>query len=44
MLTTLMKLGLSEKDAKVYLAALELAQDTVQNIAKKFQFNYPFFN
>lgn len=41
MLTTLMKLGLSEKEAKVYLAALELAQDTVQNIAKKASVNRP---
>ncbi|MBI4022921.1 hypothetical protein HY375_02040 [Candidatus Berkelbacteria bacterium] len=29
------KLGLSEKEAKVYLATLELGQDTVQHIAKK---------
>lgn len=29
------KIGLSDKEAKVYLAALELGQDTVQNIAKK---------
>ncbi|MFA5927630.1 MAG: helix-turn-helix domain-containing protein [Patescibacteria group bacterium] len=41
MLTTLIKLGLSEKEAKVYLAALELAQDTVQNIAKKADVNRP---
>lgn len=41
MLTTLMKLGLSEKEAKVYLAALELAQDSVQNIAKKAGVNRP---
>ena len=41
MLTTLMKLGLSEKEAKVYLAALELAQDTVQNIAQKAKVNRP---
>ncbi len=41
MLTTLMKLGLSEKEAKVYLAALELAQDTVQNISKKSGVNRP---
>ncbi|QQG49832.1 MAG: hypothetical protein HZB70_03480 [Candidatus Berkelbacteria bacterium] len=31
----LIKLGLSEKEAKVYLATLELGEDTVQNIAKK---------
>jgi len=41
MLTTLIKLGLSEKEAKVYLAALELAQDTAQNIAKKAGVNRP---
>lgn len=41
MLTTLIKLGLSEKEAKVYLAALELAQDTVQNISKKAGVNRP---
>lgn len=35
MITLLEKLGLSEKEAKVYLAALELAEDSVQNIAKK---------
>ncbi len=39
MLTTLLKLGLSEKEAQVYLAALELGQDTVQNIAKKAKVN-----
>lgn len=31
----LVKLGLSDKEAKVYTALLELAEDTVQNIAKK---------
>ena len=41
MLSTLMKLGLSEKEAKVYLAALELAKDTAQNIAKKADVNRP---
>lgn len=41
MITTLEKLGLSEKEAKVYLATLELAQDTVQNIAKKAEINRP---
>lgn len=41
MLSTLEKLGLSEKEAKVYLATLELAQDTVQNIAKKAGVNRP---
>jgi len=35
MITLLEKLGLSEKEAKVYLAALELGEDSVQNIAKK---------
>jgi len=35
MITTLEKLGLTEKEAKVYLAALELGADSVQNIAKK---------
>ncbi|MCL5407433.1 MAG: helix-turn-helix domain-containing protein, partial [Patescibacteria group bacterium] len=41
MLSILEKLGLSEKEAKVYLATLELAQDTVQNIAKKAGVNRP---
>lgn len=41
MISTLMKLGLSEKEAKVYLAALELAKDTAQNIAKKAKVNRP---
>ena len=31
----LIKLGLSDKEAKVYLATLELGEDTVQNIGKK---------
>lgn len=31
----LKKLGLTEKEAKIYLAALELGADTIQNIAKK---------
>ena len=31
----LLKLGLSEKEASVYLATLELGRDSVQNIAKK---------
>lgn len=35
------KLGLSEKEAKVYLATLELGQDTVQNIAKKASVQRP---
>lgn len=35
----LQKLGLSDKEAKVYLAALELGSDTVQNIAKKSDVN-----
>lgn len=39
MITTLEKLGLSEKEAKVYLATLELGSDSVQNIAKKAQVN-----
>jgi sugar-specific transcriptional regulator TrmB len=33
--TELQNLGLSEKEAKVYLANLELGQSSVQNIAKK---------
>lgn len=41
MITILEKLGLSEKEAKVYLATLELAQDTVQNIARKAEVNRP---
>lgn len=35
MLNELKKFGLSEKEAKVYLAALELGQASVQDIAKK---------
>lgn len=35
MITTLEKFGLSEKEAKVYLASLELGPQTVQIIAKK---------
>lgn len=35
----LIKLGLSEKEAKVYLATLELGENTVQNIAKKSAVN-----
>jgi len=35
----LIKLGLSKKEASVYLAALELGEDTVQNIAKKSAVN-----
>jgi sugar-specific transcriptional regulator TrmB len=35
MVNLLVKLGLSEKEAQVYLAMLELAEDTAQNIAKK---------
>jgi len=31
----LLKLGLSDKEASVYLAALELGEDTAQNIAEK---------
>lgn len=31
----LIKLGLADKEAKVYVALLELAEDTVQNIAQK---------
>lgn len=37
MLTELKKLGLSEKEAKVYLAALELGAQTAQLIARKAQ-------
>src|SRR3989344_4562656 len=37
----LQALGLSEKEAKVYLAALVLGPDTVQNIAKKAGINRP---
>ena len=37
----LKNLGLSEKEAKVYLAALQLGADTVQNISKKSGINRP---
>ncbi len=37
----LIKLGLSDKEAKVYLAALELGYDTVLNISKKAGINRP---
>lgn len=37
----LQHLGLSEKEAKVYLASLELGPDTAQNIAKKAAINRP---
>ena len=39
MINLLEKLGLSEKEAKVYLASLELGAETVQNIARKAQVN-----
>lgn len=39
--TILKKIGLAEKEAKVYLALLELAQDGVQNIAKKAKVTRP---
>ena len=35
----LMDIGLSEKEAAVYLALLELGSDTVQHIAKKSAVN-----
>ena len=35
LINELQKIGLSDKEAKVYLATLELGQDSVQNIAKK---------
>jgi len=35
----LQKIGLSDKEAKVYLAALELGQASVQNIARKAEVN-----
>lgn len=41
MISILEKLGLSEKEAKVYLATLELAKDTAQNIARKANVNRP---
>jgi len=37
----LQNLGLSEKEAKIYLASLELGPETVQNIAKKAGINRP---
>jgi sugar-specific transcriptional regulator TrmB len=37
----LQRIGLSEKEAKVYLATLELAESSVQNIAKKAGVNRP---
>ncbi len=37
----LQNLGLSEKESKVYLAALELGPETVQNIARKADINRP---
>lgn len=37
----LQKLGLSDKEAKVYLAALELGQGTVQEIAEKARIRRP---
>lgn len=37
----LRKLGLKEKEVSVYLAALELGFDSVQNIAKKADFSRP---
>jgi len=37
----LINLGLSDKEAKTYLATLELGYDTVQNIAKKANINRP---
>lgn len=39
MLSILEKLGLSEKEAKVYLAALELGASSVQKIAQKAKIN-----
>lgn len=39
MLNDLIKIGLSEKEAKVYLAALELGKASVQDIAKKAGIN-----
>jgi len=41
MITQLQQLGLNEKEAKVYLASLELGQSTVQEIAKKAGINRP---
>lgn len=39
MIEQLLKLGLSQKEAQVYVAVLELAEDTAQNIAKKADVN-----
>jgi HTH-type transcriptional regulator, sugar sensing transcriptional regulator len=39
MIEKLIKIGLTEKEAQVYLAALELAEDSAQNIAKKAAVN-----
>jgi len=39
LITELQKIGLSDKEAKVYLATLELAQASVQDIAKKANVN-----
>ncbi len=39
MLSTLQKIGLSEKEAKVYLAALELGPSVVSDIAQKAKIN-----
>ncbi|MBI4993030.1 MAG: hypothetical protein HZC26_02755 [Candidatus Magasanikbacteria bacterium] len=37
----LKKLGLTEKEAKIYLAALELGADTIQNVARKAELKRP---
>lgn len=39
LINELKSIGLSEKEAKVYLATLELSQESVQNIAKKSGLN-----
>ncbi|MCF7835696.1 MAG: helix-turn-helix domain-containing protein [Candidatus Marinimicrobia bacterium] len=41
MISKLKQLGLSEKEAKVYLASLELGEATVQEIAKQAGVNRP---
>jgi HTH-type transcriptional regulator, sugar sensing transcriptional regulator len=41
LINELKKIGLSDKEAKVYLAALELGQASVQEIAKKAEVNRP---
>lgn len=41
LINELRKIGLSDKEAKVYLAALELGQSSVQDIAKKAGVNRP---